>query len=405
MEPELAAGDRPAAAAPDGRPATVLHVISGLGAGGAEAMLRKLVCSPGRYRHQVVSLADPGVHGAAIRDHGVPVFALDMERPARFLVGIPALARIIRRSAPDIVLGWMNHGILGATLAHGLARSTSPLMWNVRQTIVHGAEKPLTRWIIGLNARLARRPRMIVYNSSAGAAAHEAVGFDPARRRVIPNGFDLARFHPDSERRRETRAALGIAEGEIVVGLVARLHKMKNQEGFFAAARLVLESEPEVRFLLAGLDTDPDNKELLAMMDPAVRRSTLCLGMRNDVPDVTRAIDIACNVSHGEGFANTIGEAMASGVPCIVTDIGDSAQIVGSTGVVCESGSPEAIASAILKLVRGGAELRHRLGQEARRRIEEEFSLSGIVARYELAFDEVRGLAVSTATDSLRRAG
>lgn len=375
-------------------PVRVLHVISGLEAGGAEAMLAKLVLSARRYRHEVVSLAGLGAHGAALEAAGIPVRCLEMESLRGLVSGPPALAWHLRKRDADLVMGWMNHGILAATLAHRLSGRRAPLLWNIRQTIVDWRfEKPTTRRIIGCNARLSRAPRAIVYNSAAGAAAHEAIGFDPSRRRIIPNGFDLSRFSPDPVRRVAARRALGIGEGEIAIGLVARFDPLKNHRGFFEAAAQVLDFCPEARFVLAGGGITPDNAELIRLIaDERVRQRTLLLGLRGDIPDLTRALDIACNVSFGEGFANTIGEAMASGVPCIVTDCGDSADIVGSTGILCENAEPAAIASAIRTLVTGGPELRAELGRQARVRAETEFSIDGAVAKYELAFDEALGM-------------
>jgi glycosyltransferase involved in cell wall biosynthesis len=378
---------------------TVLHVITGLGAGGAEAMLAKLVTASTRYRHVVVSLRDRGVVGARIESGGVRVEALGMFGAAGAVTGLPALALLIRRTRPDIVQGWMNHGNLAATLGVLLARSRAPLLWNVRQSLggmVH--EKFLTRRIIGLNARLSALPRMILYNSLAGAAGHEAAGFARGKRRIVPNGFDLESFHPSPEARRLTRGELGVGEGEILVGLIARLHPMKNHAAFFAAAREVSRTEPNLRLLLAGDGMTADNPELLRLIpDPDLLERSLLLGPRGDIADLTRALDIACNVSiASEGFANAIGEAMASAVPCIVTDVGDSAEIVGEGGLVCRGTDPAAIASEMSTLVRGGPKLRVRMGRQARLRVEAEFSLPAVVERYERLYDEALGAAGSS---------
>ena len=373
---------------------TVLHVITGLGAGGAEAMLAKLVTTSTRYRHVVVSLRDRGVVGARIEGGGVPVMALRVSGAAGAITGLPALAFLIRRTRPQIVQGWMNHGNLAATLGVLLARSGAALLWNVRQSLDGMAhEKFLTRRIVGLNARLSALPRMILYNSLAGASGHEAAGFAPGKRRIIPNGFDLDRFHPSPEGRRLARRELGVGEDEILIGLIARLHVMKNHAAFFEAAREVLRIEPNLRLLLAGDGMTADNPELLRLIpDREVLERSLLLGPRDDIASLTRALDIACNLSIGsEGFANAIGEAMASAVPCVVTDVGDLAEIVGEGGLVCEGTDPAAIASAMLRLVRGGPELRSRMGRQARLRVETEFSLPAVVERYERLYDEALG--------------
>lgn len=373
---------------------TVLHVITGLNAGGAEAMLAKLVTAPGRYDHKVVSLRGRGAVAAEIERAGVPVEVLRFFGPAGAIAGLPALATFIRRTRPQIVQGWLNHGILAATLGVLLARSPAPLLWNVRQSLGDVSyEKFLTRRVIALNARLSGRPRMILYNSLAGARGHEAAGFARGKRRIVPNGFDLDRFHPSAEDRRRTRAALGIGDDEVAIGLIARFHKMKNHAAFFAAAREVLRTEPRLRLVLAGDGVTADNPDVVRLIpDPEMLERCLLLGLRDDVASLTRALDIACNISvASEGFSNAIGEAMASAVPCIVTDVGDSAEIVGKGGLVCAGTDSGAIASEMLRLVRGGPALRSRMGRQARLRVEAEFSLPAVVERYERLYDEALG--------------
>lgn len=355
-------------------------------------MLAKLALHAGRSRHVVVSLRDEGHVGSILSDAGVELHTLGMHRPSGLLSFPVRLAAIIRRLRPDIIQGWMNHGNLLALLGARLARSTAPVLWNVRQSFGDMRhEKRLTRAVIRLEAKLSRAPAGIIYNSRAGAEQHEAAGFTGANRRLIPNGFDVDRFYPSPERRTATRAELGVGPEEILVGLVARVHSMKNHPAFLAAARMVIEKEPRVRFLLAGSGSGADDAELRALAPhPAMAERSLFLGLRTDVPEITRALDIACNVSvHGEGFPNAIGEAMASAVPCVVTDVGDSARIVGETGMVCASGTPVDIADGILRMVREGADGRRRRGALARERVVQCFSIQAVVAQYEDYYDEI----------------
>jgi glycosyltransferase involved in cell wall biosynthesis len=368
----------------------VLHVITGLGLGGAEAMLAKLISSSKRYRHVVVSLTDRGAMAQSIEASGGTVHALHVNRASGLLGAPMRLALLVRQERPDVIQGWLNHGNLAAVGAKILARVPTPVAYNIRQSLLGlRFEKWETRQVIRLNARLSRRTAAIVYNSLTGADDHEAIGYDPTKRRFVPNGFDPGEFFPSDERRRRIRQELGIADDEVVVGLIARFHPWKNHRAFFDAASRIVSACPKARFLLAGKDMVPGNEELESIIPDSVLARCLLLGPRLDMSDLNRALDVACNVSHGEGFPNTIGEAMASAVPCVVTDVSDMREIVGDTGRVCRPDDPQMIAEAILELVNMEPAKRLELGQSARARISAKFSLQEIVSQYESIYDEL----------------
>jgi len=285
----------------------------------------------------------------------------------------------------------MNHGNMVATLGQLAHGPRVPLMWNVRQTLDAGHhDKWLTRKLIRFNAFISGRPDVIIYNSRAGAAQHEAIGYCADRQRVIPNGFDLDAFSPLAGRRLGVRRALGVREDEILIGLIARFDPWKNHSGFLAACSQIAEAEPKARFLMAGAGMDAGNVQLSQLMqDPKVAARSLMLGTRDDINELTAALDIACNVSHGESFANTIGEAMACEVPCVVTDVGDSSWIVGNTGIVCSSGDAGAVAAALREMIAIGDAARRELGRAARQRIETNFSLPAIVEEYDQAYEQL----------------
>lgn len=376
---------------PSRRP-VILHIITGLGTGGAEIMLEKLVTAPGAFEHVVVSLGGKGAIGPRLEAKGVPVHALKLKSPRGLVTGFSRLLRIIRALRPAVLQGWMNHANLIAALAHRRLGRATPLLWNVRQSLGDLAyEKWLTRRVIALNARLSGEPALILYNSRAGAEQHEAIGYAPEKRHLIANGFDLTRFAPSPERRLAARRMLGIAEDDILIGLVARFHPMKNHAGFLEAAALVLEREPKARFLLAGTGLAPNNSDL-PFPDQATRQRTLLLGARDDVPEIMAALDIFCLPSvHGEGFPNAVGEAMAMGVPCVVADTGDSAAIVGDTGLVTRGTDGPAIAAALEEMIALGPKGRAALGARAAERVARLYSLPAIVAEYEAVWTATAG--------------
>jgi glycosyltransferase involved in cell wall biosynthesis len=160
---------------------------------------------------------------------------------------------------------------------------------------------------------------------------------------------------------------------------------MKDHAGFLKAASLVARKHPEVRFLLVGTGVVKEQPALAQVIaEQHLQDRTFLLGERADIPRLTAALDIACSASAwGEGFSNVVGEAMACGVPCVVTEVGDSAYAVGQTGLVVPARNPQSLAQALSRLIEAGPEHRRQLGEAARRRVEKEFSLPAIVRRYE----------------------
>jgi glycosyltransferase involved in cell wall biosynthesis len=206
---------------------------------------------------------------------------------------------------------------------------------------------------------------------------------------VIPTGYDLTVFHPDEQARNDVRRELGVSDEHVLVGLVARYHPMKDHAGFLQAARLVAQAHPEARFVLVGRDMNQHLPVFDLIRRNQLEDRVLLLGERQDIPRLTAALDIACSASAwGEGFSNTVGEAMACGIPCVVTDVGDSAYAVGEAGLAVPPRHPQALADAISKLIAAGPECRVRLGQAARRRVQSEFALPNIVRRYEDLYQE-----------------
>ncbi len=363
-----------------------MHVITGLDMGGAEMMLLKLLSASREYWQSiVVSLKDEGMIGPSIAKLGVPVECLHLHphapNPVRFL----SLLSLTRKFRPQVIQGWMPHGNVAASLTQFVSRVRAPVIWNVRMSLdMVDGEKLTTLGLIGLGAFLSRHPTAIIYNSVSGAKQHEKRGYRRARSAVISNGFDCDLFRPDGEAHYRVCQQLGLESNAILIGLVARLHPAKDHSGFLQAASLVRALHPKSRFLLAGkglTEREPELTELIRRLNLTDR--TFLLGERTDTAQLTAGLDIACSASTYEGFSNSIGEAMACGVPCVVTDVGDSASLVGDTGVIVPPRNPEAFALAIGQLIDAGPEKRKELGMAARKRIISEFSLPKIARRYE----------------------
>ncbi len=365
----------------------MLHVITGLNTGGAETMLYKLLAGMDRARFDlmVISLTGRGVMAERIESLGIPVLTCDM-RPGRFtLMGFARLLRFIRDFRPHLVQTWLYH----ADLLGGIAARMSGVrhvVWNIRHSNLDpDKNKAHTLWVVRLNGFLSRLvPERIICNSFNSVLIHRSVGFSADRFAVIPNGFDADLFHPDEEVRRSVRDEVDVTPDAPLVGLVARFDPQKNHRGFVDAAARVHERQPDAYFVLVGAGCEWSNADLAAWIDArSLRERFRLLGRRDDIPRLTAAFDVGVCASWGEGFPNAVGEAMACGVPCVVTDVGDCADIVGDTGWVARSGAMDVLGDRIADALALSADARIALGARARARIIERYSLEAIVRRYE----------------------
>jgi glycosyltransferase involved in cell wall biosynthesis len=375
-----------------------MHIITGLASGGAEAMLLKLLSAldSRRFSSTVVSLMDKGTIGSGLEAMGVPVHQLRMSRGMPSPRGLARLVRIIRREQPDLIQAWMYHGNIAAQAAILFAGTRAPVIWNIRGTHTNlRAEPPLTAFVIWLGARLSHLPAFIVNNSIASARSHaERIGYDARKWRIVPNGFDTDKFIPSDHARAALRDELHLAPDTILVSLVGRYHPVKDHAGFLQAARILLATHPDVHFVLVGEGVDASNAALRSQMsgDDRLRTAVHLLGPRGDIQQVTAAADIATSSSTSEGFSNALGEAMSCAVPCVATDVGESAWLVGETGRIVPSRHPARLAAAWSDLIALGSVERRRLGTVARQRIVEHFSLPSVARQYEALYDEALNL-------------
>ncbi len=370
----------------------VVHCINGLNVGGAEMMLYKTTTRMARDRIAtlVVSVMAVGPIGERIQHAGIPVVAFGKTpgKPDPRMVW--KLYRLLRREKPDVVQTHMYEANLYGVLAAKLARV--PIIWGIRCSDMDlSLYSPLSRLSFQLGARLSHLPDATIVNSEAGRTYHIARGYDGRRMVVVPNGFELDRFRPDAEARRAFRAELGLDDDALLVGRVARFDAMKDYATFAQAAGIAATQDARLRFVLAGERVTSENAELAHWVQQAgIASRAHLLGRRNDVPRVMAGLDVLVSSSaFGEGFPNVIGEAMACGVPCAVTDTGDSAFVVGDTGVVAPVRNPTALAEALLTLTRLPRAERAQRGQAARQRVAENFDIERVVARSEKLYADV----------------
>lgn len=351
----------------DDRP-RILHVINSVDVGGAETALLSIVARTAeQLRHELLTLVGPGSLADRFREAGAEVSTLSSRHDSASIRG--ALSRA------DLVQGWLYWGNLAALV---LGRRTR-VLWSVRSSWpVEAVDRE--SWKVRCARRLcglaSRWPAAVCYNSEEGRRSHERRGFFPRRAKVLRNGVDGARFRPRPDLREATRRALGLRDDDFAVGLFGRTHPVKGHEDLLRAAAGLTERIPGLVLVLPGRHL-PGTLERLEEVSRAlgIASRTLFLGPRDDLPELYDALDVYCSASWREGCPNAILEALASGVPCVATDAGDSAAVVGDAGRIVPTRRPRELAEAIAEIHDLGVEGRRSLGAEGRRHVVEEFDL------------------------------
>jgi len=386
-------------------PIAIEHITTSLDMGGAQAMLVKLIeagagCE--RNSSSVMSLMRPGVMLPALREAGCPVYSLDMRRGLVGPLGVIRLLRVTARVSPDVIQGWMYHGNLAASVAGFAQGPTVPVVWNVRHSLSDPKlETRTTQRLLALSARLSRSAAAIIYNSHAAAREHEAIGFASARATYIPNGFDCDHYKPDGARRAHLRALFGIPEDAMVVALVARLHPMKDHAMLVSAVARARAAGRKLHLLMVGTGLDNPPPALARLIAEALPQDSVTLASeRTDVADWLPGVDIlALSSAWGEAFPNILGEAMACGIPCVATDIGDCRSILGETGLTVPARNVEAMAAALMQVAALSDAGRQSMGAAARERVVRLFELRQVVLQYRRLYAAVRDRTFAPSMD------
>jgi len=365
----------------------VVHIISGLGQGGAETVLFRLVTAPGQaHRHTVISLSDEGVFGPRLREAGVRVMTQGMPPGRLTLKGLAGLYRTLRALQPDVVQTWMYHADLVGGIVARLA-GIKAVSWGIRNSGAHlERSSRVTRFIARVCATISGLvPATIVSCAHEAARRHQQWGYSADRMVVIPNGYDFSRWQSDAALRLRWRAQWGVALDEPLLGAVARWNPLKDHANLLAAVALCRKQFPRLKLALIGEGMTPDNPALVQLIGQhGLADCVLLLGRRDDVPAIMNALDIHVLSSCAEGFPNVVAEAMATGVANVVTRVGDAAQIVGEEGWVAPPQDSTALSEALGQALQalGTPAMAGRL-QRGRERVMRDFGLDTMVNAYD----------------------
>lgn len=372
----------------------VVHLISGLGHGGAESVLHRLATHAKKDHHLVLSMQDGGVFAEKFAAAGIELHCLNMPAGKMGLRNFWRLRNKLKQLNPDVVQCWMYHADVIGGLAARLA-GIKAVLWGVRNSGDNLARSSRSSYYLaryfGWTSNFI--PQLIVVCAELAAQRHQAWGYKPSKMRVIPNGYDLSRWQlADAATKEKIRKALGLAVDEPVIGFVARWNPLKDHANLIQAFATVIKQQPSATLLLIGEGLSEDNPELMALLKQAglvVGEHVRLLGRREDVPELMPVLDLHVLSSMAEGFPNVVAESMACEVPNVVTDVGDAAFIVGSHGWVVPRQDSQALAQAIneaLDFLKTSAALEFK--QACRQRVVDNFSLDKMIDRYEDAWRE-----------------
>lgn len=362
----------------------IAHISTGLETGGAEVQLFRLLGAFDKNKCElmVIGLDRDTYLGDRIRELGIPVHALNIKKkPA----AIAQAYKLLKEFNPDIIHGTMYEGgVVGSVLRKFLPNKPA-VIWTVHEGLENYRQESYRKQLqLRFWGLLSKMPECMMYVSRLNRDQHLDWGFNNDKALVIPNGVDTQRFYSNKKVRKTIRKSLGIPQNSFVIGITARFHPVKNHIGFINAAALLTKVHPDTHFIMVGTNVDADNKELTDLIAKhSLQKSVHLLGNREDIPDIVNAYDVAALTSFGEAFPLTLGEAMASAIPCVATKVGDNALIIKETGRVVPVDNDAAMAAAWQELLEMDKREFKQLGQAALKRVMDKFTLTLQVQQHE----------------------
>ncbi|MBK8574333.1 MAG: glycosyltransferase [Elusimicrobia bacterium] len=371
---------------------SVLHVLPGLGFGGTEFVVARLARAERAVgvQNKVLYFKGGGPLVEELRKEGIPCQRLT------YGAGLSALARWIfplkkKGLSFDLVHGWLYSGnLMAGVLSRGIPGTK--LVWNLMQAnLTPEVNSPKTRFLMAIGAHLSTRwPDRIVYNSVAAQKAHEGTGFDSSKMTVIPNGVDTDRFSPNPVLCTQFKRENNLTSDTIILGHLARWDPQKDHRRLVEAFRLLVSQGVNAHLFMAGPGVTKENTLLMKWIQEtgAPDRFHL-LGPIEDAPRFLAGLDIFCLSSLGESSSYALMEAMACGVPAVVTDVGDARDVVGDTGVVVPPAQPQAFCDGLKRLTSLSSAARTQKGAQARDRIVRDYSFKKMVDAYQTLYQSI----------------
>ncbi len=364
----------------------IVHIITGLGMGGAERSLFNILTHTDeqRFEHVVISLTGMGYWGERLERCGIEVYALGMKRNLMALGNLFKLCRLLRDLQADCVQTWLHHAnVLGLFCAWVVGQKN--VVWNIRCGMLDLAKyRVTTRIVFRIGAWLSRYPRVVINNSRVSISEHTAYGYSKARWLYIANGFDMELFRPRVDAYNNLRIRLGIPSDAQVIGMIARFDPAKDHETFIRAAGILAQQVKNVYFVCVGRGVNEQNFVIRTLLqEHSLQQRIFLLDEISDVEEIYPGLDYITQTSLVEGFPNVIGEAMACGVECVATEVGETATLLGGGNFRIPKSSPGQMAKTWLYALNRSPEAIKLSKQQNREYIKSNFGLQAVANRYE----------------------
>ena len=369
----------------------ILHVINGLDDGGAEGVLYRICKYDKEHQHIVVSMQGFGKYGALLRSQGNEVRVLNISRLKTLPKAILEFRQILKETKPDLIQTWMYHANIFAGILTKIFYYKKPVFWNIRCTIMKLGEAGLGTYLLTYLGSLLSYfiPDSIIVCANSIKSDHKQIGYKSSKIKIIENGFDLEYFKPPQK---SQNINTNFDARVLIVGVLGRFHPQKNHELAIKASSLAIRKGINVKLYLAGSGVTADEPVLKNLISKhSMKNFTRLFGALKDVRIFFNEIDVLLLPSQfGEGFPNVLAEAMASGIPCIATSIGDSKKIIGQSGWVVPNQKPKEIVSAfeeIIEMKKNNSWIK--IKKTARKQIEKNFSISKMITSYSKCWKDI----------------
>lgn len=373
----------------------VAYIITSLAMGGAQKVLLGLLANTSLNIQPplVISLLKTeGVQKEFVK-LGVEVFYLELEKPYLIFKKISELKQIIADRQIKILYSCLHHANLLAILLASLSSKPKPVViWGLHDTPLKNL---YTRWqhraLFWLSVRLSDRPKKIILVSERSRQRYIEVGYPASSMVLIPNGVPVPTLQTEQARldQQAVRAELGLASDAMLIGSLTRFVPEKALPVMLEAFAQFVRTQ-DAHLVLVGEGVDEQNPELQAQIRSLNLQDRVhTLGIRHDPQRLTRAFDIATLSSRSEALPLFLVEAMALGVPCVATDVGDISLIFAGNGVLVSAGDSKGLAAAWSQVLAWTATEKQARTQAAWQHIQANFSLARMQQDHLSVFAEV----------------
>jgi glycosyltransferase involved in cell wall biosynthesis len=372
----------------------IVHIITSLNNGGAEAVLFRLIDFDKNNEHIVISMMDKGKYGALLNEIGVDTHCLNMCQGRVSITGLLKLFKLLHLLSPNIVQTWMYHAnLVGGIIAR--VAGIKNVVWSIHHTYLSYKNSKLSTIIVSkLSSKLSGFiPKKIVCCAQKSLEVHSLAGYAVNKLFVINNGYDLSLFNRDNSTSAQIRRELNIGSNVPLMGLVGRFDPLKDHQNLLLGLAAVRNQILNFKCCLVGLGMNIKNDVLIKWIEQNnLSDNIILLDQRSDVPSIMNALDMHILSSSSEAFPNVLCEAMACGTPCVTTDVGDAKLIIGGTGWVVPSKDPKALSEAILE---GLNEFQndktswYSRQERCRNYIENNFDIKTMVKKYQVLWKDI----------------